>query len=324
LTEPATLRAEVERMLQNEKSRGFVQNFTGQWLDLRNIDATTPDQKLYPEADELLKVSMVQESEAFFAELLQRDLSVNNVIHSDFAMLNSRLAAHYEIPGVDGEQLRKVALPSDSPRGGVLTQAAVLKVTANGTTTSPVLRGAWVLKRILGRPPSPPPPGVGSIEPDTRGATTVRDQLDKHRNSETCTGCHSRIDPPGFALECFDVIGGFRDRYRSQDKGQTTNVKNTLNRRQYVKLGLPVDAKGEMADGRSFGNIREFKQLLLDDVDQVLTALTGKLVTYSTGAGIGFADRAAVADIVAKVKKQGSGLRTLVHEIVQSPIFQTK
>ena len=324
LTEPTTLRAEVERMLQSEKSRGFVQNFTGQWLDLRNIDATTPDQKLYPEADELLKVSMVQESEAFFAELLQRDLSVNNVIHSDFAMLNSRLAAHYEIPGVDGEQLRKVALPSDSPRGGVLTQAAVLKVTANGTTTSPVLRGAWVLKRILGRPPSPPPPGVGSIEPDTRGATTVRDQLDKHRNSETCAGCHSRIDPPGFALECFDVIGGFRDRYRSQDKGQTTNVKNTLNRRQYVKLGLPVDAKGEMADGRSFGNIREFKQLLLDDADQVLTALTGKLVTYSTGAGIGFADRAAVADIMAKVKKQGSGLRTLVHEIVQSPIFQTK
>lgn len=324
LSDPATLCSQVERMLKSEKSSGFVKNFTGQWLDLRNIDATTPDKKLYPEADELLQVSMVEESEAFFAELVRENLNVTNVIHSDFAMLNSRLAAHYEVPGVEGEQLRKVKLPPDSPRGGVLTQAAVLKVTANGTTTSPVLRGAWVLKRVLGRPPSPPPPGVGSIEPDTRGATTVREQLAKHRNSEMCAGCHSQIDPPGFALECFDVIGGFRDRYRSQDKGQSVNVKNTLHRRQYVKLGLPVDATGELGDGRQFATIQDFKKLLLQDSDQVLTALTTKLVTYSTGAGVGFADRAAIASIVAKVKQQGGGVRSLVHEVVQSPIFQSK
>ncbi len=324
LSDPATLRAQVERMLKSEKSKGFVKNFTGQWLDLRNIDATTPDKKLYPEADELLQVSMVQESEAFFAEMLKGDLNVSNVISSDFAMLNSRLATHYEIPNVEGEQFRKVQLPPESPRGGVLTQAAVLKVTANGTTTSPVLRGAWVQKRLLGRPPTPPPPGVGSIEPDTRGATTVREQLAKHRNAESCAGCHKEIDPPGFALESFDVIGGFRERYRSQDNGESTTVKNSLNKRQYVKLGLPVDATGEFSDGRKFASIQEFKKLLLADPDQVLATLAGKLVTYSTGAGIGFSDRAAVAAIVANMKRQGGGLRALVHEVVQSPIFQTK
>ena len=291
---------------------------------MRSIDATSPDTKLYPEADELLKISMVQESEAFFAELLDHDLGVTNVIHSDFAMLNSRLAVHYGIDGVEGEQFRKVQLPKDSPRGGVITQAGVLKVTANGTTTSPVMRGAWVLKKLLGQPPSPPPPGIGSIEPDTRGATTVREQLAKHRDSESCASCHRQIDPPGFALESFDVIGGYRDRYRSQDKGDTIEVKNSPRKRHYVKLGLPVDATGETSDGRPFTSIQEFKQLLLSDADQVLTSLTGKIVTYGTGAGISFADRPAVQEIVQKVRQKGGGLRTLVHEVVQSPIFQNK
>lgn len=324
LSRPEVLRAQVERMLRSEKARAFVQNFTGQWLDLRNIDATSPDKDLYPEADELLKISMVQESEAFFAKLLEEDLSVTNVIHSDFAMLNSRLAAHYGIDGVEGEHFRKVVLPPESPRGGVLTQASVLKVTANGTTTSPVLRGTWVLKKLLGQPPSPPPPTIGSIEPDTRGATTVREQLAKHRDSESCASCHRQIDPPGFALECFDVIGGYRERYRSQDKGDTTTVKNSRKKHQYVKLGLSVDASGETSDGQAFGSIQEFKQLLLSDSDQVLTALAGKIVTYGTGAGISFADRPAVQEIVQEVQRKGGGLRTLVHEVVQSPIFQNK
>ncbi len=324
LTQPVVLREQVERMLKSEKSSAFVQNFTGQWLDLRNIDATSPDKKLYPEADELLIVSMVQETEAFFAEMLKQNLSVSNVIQSDFAILNSRLAAHYGIEGVKGEELRKVALPPDSPRGGILTQASVMKVTANGTTTSPVLRGAWVMKKVLGLPPAPPPPGTGMIEPDTRGATTVREQLAKHRNSETCAACHAKIDPPGFALECFDVIGGFRDRYRSQDKGDTVTVKNTRNKRQYVKLGLPVDASGELPDGRTFTGIQDFKKLLLEQSDQVLSALTEKIVIYSTGAGISYSDRPAVAAIAETVKKQGGGLRTLIQEVVQSSIFQNK
>jgi len=324
LSKPDVLRAQVERMLNDQKSRAFVQNFTGQWLDLRNIDATSPDKKLYPEADELLIVSMVQETEGFFAQLLRDNLSVTNVIRSDFAMLNSRLASHYGIDGVETEELRKVKLPADSPRGGILTQASVLKVTANGTTTSPVLRGAWVMKKLLGQPPSPPPPGVGSIEPDTRGATTVREQLAKHRNSETCAGCHANIDPPGFALESFDVIGGYRDRYRSQDKGEQTTVKNSRNKRHYIKLGPAVDSAGELADGRTFTGILDFKKLLLENSDQVLTALTEKVIIYCTGAGISFADRSAVSEVVAKVKQRGGGLRDLVHEVTQSPLFLNK
>jgi len=217
-------------MLDSGKSRAFVENFTGQWLDLRNIDATTPDARLYPEFDELLKLSMINETESFFAELLNKNLPVSNLIHSDFAMLNSRIAAHYGIEGVTGEEFRRVSLPAGSPRGGILTQASVLKVTANGTTTSPVLRGSWVIKRLLGRPSPPPPANVGTIEPDTRGATTIREQLAKHRTSESCAGCHRNIDPPGFALESFDVIGGFRDRYRSQEKGDRVDKRSATGR----------------------------------------------------------------------------------------------
>ena len=200
----------------------------------------------------------------------------------------------------------------------------MLKVTANGTTTSPVIRGAWVMKKLLGLPPAPPPPGTGTIEPDTRGATTVREQLAKHRTSEKCAGCHANIDPPGFALESFDVIGGFRERYRSQGNGDVVTVKNTWSRRQYVKLGLPVDASGELPDGHKFTDIREFKNLLLDRSDLVLSSLANKLVIYSTGAGIAYCDRPTVEAIVEKVKREGGGLRTLVHEVVESPIFQTK
>lgn len=324
LHEPATLKAQTERLLKDPRSAAFVKDFTAQWLDLRNIEATTPDKKLYPEADELLIVSMVQETEAFFAELLNRDLPVTNFIDSDFAMLNSRLAEHYGIPNIGTEALQKVSLPPGSPRGGVLTQASVMKVTANGTTTSPVLRGAWVMKKILGQTPPAPPPGAGAIEPDTRGATTVREQLAKHRRNESCAGCHAKIDPPGFALECFDVVGGFREKYRIQEKGQYTKLTNSRARQRGVWLGPAVDASGELPDGRTFGGIQDFKKLLLSQSDSVLGALTQNLVVYSTGAGVTFSDRAEVTAIAARVKQRGGGLRTLVTEVIQSPIFQTK
>src|SRR5205085_4292796 len=190
------------------KAAAFTENFVGQWLGLREIDATEPSQLLYSEFDHLLKVSMIQETELFFAEVLKNDLSLTNFVASDFTMLNSRLAKHYGIPGVDSWEFKKVPLPADSHRGGVLTMASVLKVTANGTTTSPVLRGAWVLDRTLGAPTPPPPDDVPVLDPDIRGAVTIRDQLAKHRTLAMCASCHTRIDPPGFALESFDCIGG--------------------------------------------------------------------------------------------------------------------
>lgn len=178
------------------------------------MGATTPDAMLYPEFDELLQWSSVRETHLFFEEVLNKNLSVRTFVDSDFAMLNGRLAQHYGIPEVHGVAFRRVSLMPEQHRGGVLTQASVLKVTANGTSTSPVLRGVWVLKRIISHTP-PPPPNVPAVEPDIRGATTIRDQLARHRTTENCAGCHKRIDPPGFALENYDVIGSSRAVPRS-------------------------------------------------------------------------------------------------------------
>jgi Protein of unknown function (DUF1592)/Protein of unknown function (DUF1588)/Protein of unknown function (DUF1585)/Protein of unknown function (DUF1587)/Protein of unknown function (DUF1595) len=324
LSSPAVLREQTERMLADAKSEEFVKNFIGQWLDLRNIEATAPDMRLYPEFDELLKLSMVQESEAFFQELLQHDLSVVNIVDSSFAMLNRRLAQHYEIENIPGEQFRKVELKPEQHRGGVLTQAAVLKVTANGTVTSPVLRGAWVMKRILGEPPPPPPANVSTIEPDTRGATTIREQLAKHRSVESCAGCHKLMDPPGFALENYDVIGSWRERYRSIEKGERPTTKLRGRPIHEYKLGPPVDASGELADGRTFANLSDFKKLLLDRQEQIVRNLAERLLTYGTGASLQFADRDALEKMVQQSATQQHGFRSLIHEVVQSPVFQMK
>lgn len=324
MTQPETLRAQVLRMLKDKRAEALVTHFTGQWLDLRSIDAISPDANLYPEFDEMLKRAMLSETEAFFRELLTKDLPVANFIHSDFAMLNSRIARHYGIPGVRGEHFQRVSLPPDSPRGGVITQASILKITANGTVTSPVLRGAWVMKRLLGDPPAPPPPGVGSVEPDTRGATTIRELLDKHRNSESCMGCHSKMDPPGFALESFDVIGGWRDRYRSKDKGDRPDAKVDNRGVWQYKVALPVDSSGTLPDGRHFSGIRDLKKMLLSAPESVQRCLAEKLLTYASGAGIGFADRDAVASIVKECQKQGGGLRSLVTAVVLSDTFRSK
>jgi hypothetical protein len=236
-------------------------------------------------------------------------------------MLNGRLARHYGIAGVDGWNFHKHSLPADSHRGGLLTMAGVLKVTANGTSTSPVTRGAWVLERILGTPPPRPPENVAALEPDIRGATTIREQLAKHREVETCASCHKQIDPPGFALESFDVIGGWRDNYRTSGNGEAVVVDG---RRMPYHKGRPVDPADVLPDGRAFQNIDDFKQLLLDDKDQIARALTTKLVTYATGGAPEAADREQIDAIVGKVREKNYGFRSLIHEIVESELFRTK
>lgn len=321
LGQPAVLRQQVERLLNHPKSAAFTENFVGQWLGLRDIDFTMPSHILYPEYDDMLRASMVKETELFFAEVLKNDLSLTNFVASDFAMLNGRLAKHYGIDSVDGWEFRRVALPSGSHRGGLLTMASVLKVTANGTTTSPVLRGAWVLDRILGTPPPRPPADVPAVEPDIRGATTIREQLAKHRQVASCASCHAKIDPPGFALESFDVIGGWREHYRTTGRGETVTLDGR--RMPYLK-GPKVDPADELPDGRRFQNIDELKQLLLQDKDQLARALTEKLVTYATGAAVTEDDRKEVEAVVGKVREKGYGFRTLVQEVVQSKLFQCK
>lgn len=325
--DPAVLRGQVERMLNDPRSDRFVENFLGQWLDLRQLDFTSPDSDLYPEHDPVLQWSLAEETTRFFRELLSNDLSVLNIIDSDFEMLNSRLASHYGIAGVDDMAFRRVALPEESVRGGVLTQASVLKVTANGTTTSPVVRGVWVLERIIGKPANPPPPGIPAIEPDIRGATTVRQQLAKHRNVESCAACHQKIDPPGVALENFDVIGGWRDEYRALDP-EKADIKISFLPNVPVPIkyasGLPVDASDKLADGRQFADIRQFKQRLLDDPDQIARNVAEKLVVYATGAPVSFADRVDIDAILERTRSSRHGLRSLIQEIVQSEMFSSR
>jgi hypothetical protein len=205
-----------------------------------------------------------------------------------------------------------------------MTQAAVLKVTANGTTTSPVLRGAWIMERILGQPLPPPPPTVSAIDPDIRGATTIRQQLDKHRSQESCAACHRKMDPPGFALESFDVMGGWRDRYRAE--GGSTPEKGLAKSGQKFSFhyALPVDASGELPDGRKFRDIREFKQLLLSDEKQIVRNLAQQLTVYATGAPVRFADREQINAILERASSSRYGVRSLIHELVQSELFRNK
>jgi hypothetical protein len=326
LRKPDMLRAQTERMLNDPKSRRFVEAFLDYWLDLRKIVATSPDANLYSDyyLDDLLEESALEETRLFFTELLREDLPARNIVSSDFAMLNERLAAHYGLPCVQGVALRRMALPKDSMRGGLMTQTAVLKVTANGTTTSPVLRGAWIMERILGQKPPPPPPSVPAIEPDIRGAVTIRQQLEKHRTLESCNACHAKIDPAGFALESFDVMGGWRDRYRSEAEGELAQGIAKSGQKFAFHYALPVDANGVLPDGRKFQDVRELKQLLLADENQIARNLVRQLAIYATGASIHFADRAEIEQILKRASSSHYGVRSLIYELVQSELFLNK
>ena len=301
-------------------------DFLGQWLRLDEVHATTPDATLYPEYDELLGDALPRETARFFRELIDANLPASNLVDSDFTFVNRRLAEHYGLADVEGQHFRRVALAADGSdgaggvRGGVLTQAAVLKTTANGTTTSPVTRGNFVLSNLLGTPPSPPPPGVGSVEPDTRGATTIRDLLDKHRDDASCARCHAAIDPPGFALESFDPIGGLRTNYRVLKKPGAFAA--FFGGKESVGDGPAVDSSGQFADGTAFADVREFKAYLLRDEGRVARHLLSRLAVYATGAEITFADRQELAAIADAAAADDYRVRDLIHAVVQSELFR--
>ncbi|MEM9481627.1 MAG: DUF1592 domain-containing protein, partial [Verrucomicrobiota bacterium] len=309
IRKPEVLQVQAERLLQDEKADAFTQGFAHQWLDLREIDATSPDTKLFPEFEDFLKFSMVRESEAFFEEMLEKNHSIRDFIDSDWLMLNPRLAAHYGIEAEfngPGEEFQRVSLPAGHERGGILTQASVLKVTANGANTSPVNRGVWTLENLLGIHPPPPPPGIPAVVPDVSGAKTLRQLLDAHRDEESCASCHQAIDPPGFALESFDPVGASREHYLFQG----------------ARKRLPVDATGVTNDGQPFQNIQQFKKILQSDIDQVTHGLAEKLLTYGTGRAMGFSDREEIHHMVEEVSKRNYPFRDLIHEVVQSKIFR--
>jgi hypothetical protein len=327
LHRPEVLKAETARLLADPKAQRFVDAFLDYWLEVRRMEETTPSTALYNDyyLDDSLTEAALDETRMFFAEMLRGNLPARNVVASDFTFLNERLATHYGISGVDGVKMRRVALPKDSPRGGFMTQASVLKVTANGTTTSPVVRGKWIMERIVGVDMPLPPASVPAVEPDIRGAVTIRQQLDKHRADESCAMCHRKIDAPGFALESFDVMGAWRDRYRAMAVDTEPAHGFGKNGWPYAfYFGLPVDASGELTDGRSFKDVRDFKKLILADETQIARNLARQLSVYATGSPVRFSDRAAIEQILATTKSSNYGVRSIVEAIIQSDLFLNK
>jgi hypothetical protein len=327
LSEPEVLRAETERLLKDPRADRFVEAFTDYWLDLRKVDDNSPSSTIYNdyELDDPLKLAAIDETRLFFGELVRGNLPARHIVASDFTFLNERLATHYGIPGVQGARMRRVTLPPGSDRGGLMTMASVLKVTANGTTTSPVLRGHWITERILGLEISPPPAGVKAVEPDIRGAVTIRQQLAKHREDPSCASCHTKMDPPGFALENYDVMGGFRDRYRAVAENVKPVPGYGMNGQAFAfHYGLPVDSAGELPDGRAYRDVREFKKLVVQDEAPIARHLATQLLIFATGAPVNFSDRPALERILQRTAASHYGVRALVHEIVQSELFQNK
>ena len=321
LSEPEILAAQVERLLDDDRSKRFVKDFAGQAYRLYELNRTTPDKGLYPEYDDRLGKAMAAETELFLEELIDANHGVGRLIAADFTYVNRRLAEHYRIPGIKGQEMRRIELPEDSPRGGLLSQASIHKITANGTVSSPVPRGNFVLANILGRPAPPPPPGVAGLEPDIRGATTIREQLAAHRANPVCAGCHLAIDPPGFALESFDPIGGFRTHYRAS-QGEMKFGDFTVPK-PYAQ-GPEVDPSGVTPTGNSFAGIDEYKAILLDnELDQIARHFTSQLITLATGAEVEFVDRDGIKSIAAAVADQGYPVRSIIHEVVQSDLFRS-
>lgn len=305
---------QVARMLADPRSRQMVKNFAGQWLGLRQLGRVVPDRKLFPLYDLHLQESMAGETESFFAELLDHDHSVLKLLDSDFTTLNERLARFYDIPDVKGDHFRKVALKPEYQRGGLITQASILTITSNGTRTSPVKRGVWILENLLADRPPPPPPNVGEIQPQVPGVgkTSVRERLAIHRSVTACAACHARIDPLGFALENYDASG----RYRTQESSRS---------QLDTQRGDPkIDASGELPDGRAFSDVHDLKKLLVQDEDRFLKCFCQKLLTYALGRGLEFADRETVDRLRQSMKPDGYRLRGLIANIIKTEAFRTK
>lgn len=312
LQDPEEVIKHTRRLLKGKHLDHFVADFTDQWLDLADIAFTEPDRRMYRHFDLTVQSSMVQETRRFITTLVSENLPAHQLVDAKFTWLNNRLADYYELDSkIEDDQWRRVDLGEHPHRGGLLTHGSVLKVTANGTDTSPVVRGVWLCDRILGVPIPDPPESVPAIEPDIRGATTIREMLEKHRSQTDCAACHARIDPSGFALEHFDPAGRWRDNYLVRKGGS-------------FRSGPKVDSAYQMPDGRPFESFQQFRKLAADNDDQVARNFAAKLLTYATGREMTFADRKTLDQIVAQTADDQYGLRSVIEASVTSPIFLNK
>jgi hypothetical protein len=323
LHDKAVLRAQTERLIADPRFEQFVRTFAEEWLDLRKLRRDIPDERLYPEyrKDDYLVDSMAHETQSFLRAMIRENLPASSVIAADFTFVNDRLAAHYDLPRVSGSAMQRVTLPKGSPYGGLITQAALMKHTANGTTTSPVLRGVWIMEKLLGQPPPPPPKSVPAVEPDIRGATTIRALLAKHTESKTCASCHAKFDPVGFAMENFDVMGAWRDRYRGMERGEKITGIDPAGHPYTYFVGQPVDASSKLLTGETFRDIHELKRLLAANPRQLAKNLLEHLTLHATGTPVGFADRGEIESMLDVCAANGFRVKDLIHALVQSRIF---
>lgn len=301
LGHPQVLRRQVTRMLQDQRSSALVESFASQWLYLRNLENITPDGRLFPDFDHNLRTAFRTETELLFADVMKNDRSVLKLLKSDYTFLNERLAAHYGIPHIYGSRFRKVRIPSGSPRGGLLRHGSILTVTSYATRTSPVLRGHWILKNLLGAPPPPPPDDVPDLQDNTVDSTlSVRERLEAHRANPACASCHNQMDPIGFALENFDAVGRWRDR----------------------ESGQPVDATGGFPGSESFSGVDGLEQALLQRPELFVSTLAEKLLTYALGRGVAYHDAPAIRKIVRDAGAADHRFAAVIDGIVQSVPFQ--
>ncbi|MGC6464701.1 MAG: DUF1592 domain-containing protein [Akkermansiaceae bacterium] len=299
---------QIDRLLADPKSERFLKSFTDQWLDLALINFTQPDPRRFRNFDIPLEQSMLAETRTFINELITKNLPVSHLVRSDFTFLNARLQSHYwlkDLPVKPGGGLQKIAIDPNR-RSGVLMQGAIHKVTADGSVTSPILRGIWVNERILGVEIPPPPPGISAIEPDIRGAVSIRDQLAKHSNSTSCASCHNKIDPSGFALESFDPIGQYRTKYGKQ------------------KNAAKVDPSGVTPDGVEFGGINQWRDIYAKRPKLLAKAFASQILKFGTGGEIHFSDKQYLQKIVERSTAKNYGVKTLIHAALASDIFLNK
>ena len=300
LGDPKVLRAQVARMLGDPRSESLVINFIGQWLQLRNMDSVAPDPEIFPEFDEPLRAAMREETERFVLTLVREDRSLLQLLDADYTYLNERLAKHYDIDGVTGDEFRRVRLEPDGRRGGVLAHASILTITSNATRTSPVNRGKWVLEQILGTPPPPPPPDVEELE-ETKEATetaSLRERMEMHRASPDCAGCHAKMDPIGFALENYDAIGRWRD----------------------TDGDFPIDPSGKLTGGITVTSPADLRRALAAN-EKFIETLCENMLTYALGRGTEYYDKCAVDLVIEQLKATDYRFSTLVTAIVLSEPF---
>lgn len=317
------LSRETNRLIADAGFDRFTQNFTDYWLNLRHIHRDEPDIRLYPEYrfDAYLVESMERETRAFFTAMVRENLPASVLVKAGFVYANDRLAKHYRLPLLSGSAMRKVSLPADSRYGGLLTQAAILKVTANGAATSPVIRGAWIMDRLIGQPPPPPPASVPAVEPDIRGAKTIRELLALHTEADSCSRCHARFDPVGVALEGFDILGGMRTRYRGLEQGQKVTGIDRAGHDFAYTLAVPVDTNGMLLNGGRFRDIHELKKLLVADSRQLARNLLHQFTVYATGTPVRFSDRVEIEAMLDACATDNYRTRDLLHALVQSRVF---